>query len=103
MQIGHVGFRKMLLVPSLVVSALAIAEPAAAEINGPDVSSWQHPNGSSIKISAPASSTPIDRRATITEPPVWRAAASACPRAHTPRSESDGCATAAPYAARWST
>jgi lysozyme len=38
----------MLLAASLVVSALTIAEPAAAAITGPDVSSWQHPNGSSI-------------------------------------------------------
>jgi lysozyme len=38
----------MLLTGTLVVSGLSVAEPAAAVITGPDVSSWQHPNGSSI-------------------------------------------------------
>src|ERR1700682_1060803 len=47
MEIRHLASRKRVL-PLAAICALLIATPALAAAAGPDVSSWQHPNGASI-------------------------------------------------------
>ena len=47
MHIGRIALRRFLL-PLVALSAVAFAAPALAASTGPDISSWQHPNGAGI-------------------------------------------------------